>query len=70
MSNSDPSMLLSALQHASSKKDVRDLIDKHGYEPVAKAWGQLDQLSRSSLSLVKAFDGVIIHGCELEPDSV
>lgn len=63
-------MLLPALQSASCKKDVRELIDKHGYESVAIAWGQLDQLTRSSLSLVKAFDGVIIHGCELEHDSV
>lgn len=63
-------MLVSALQSAETKGDVRALLDEHGYEPVNTAWGQLDDLTKSSLSLVKAFDGQVLHDVRPEPDSI
>ena len=63
-------MLVSALQSAETKGDVRALLDEHGYEPVNAAWVQLDDLTKSSLSLVKAFDGQVLHDVRPEPDSI
>ncbi len=63
-------MLISALQTAQNKGDVRSLLTEYGYEPVNAAWGQLDDLTKSSLSLVKAFDGQVLHDVRPEPDSV
>ena len=63
-------MLVSALQSAETKGDVRALLDEHGYEPVNAAWGQLDDLTKSSLSLVKAFDGQVLHDIRSESDAV
>ena len=63
-------MLVSALQSAETKGDVRALLDEYGYEPVNAAWGQLDDLTKSSLSLVKAFDGQVLHDVRPEPDSI
>ncbi len=63
-------MLISALQSAQTKGDVRALLDEHGYEPVNAAWGELDDLTKSSLSLVKAFDGQVLHDIRPESDSV
>ena len=63
-------MLISALQTAKTKGEVRSLLEQHGYEPVNAAWGQLDDLTKSSLSLVKAFDGQVLHDVRPEPDSL
>ena len=63
-------MLVSALQTAESKGDVRRLLAEYGYEPVNAAWGQLDDLTKSSLSLVKAFDGQVLHDIGSEPNAV
>ena len=63
-------MLISALQSAQTKGDVRALLDEQGYEPVYAAWGELDDLTKSSLSLVKAFDGQVLHDIRPESDSV
>jgi len=63
-------MLISALQTAENKGDVRRLLSEYGYEPVNAAWGQLDDLTKSSLSLVKAFDGQVLHDIGSEPDAV
>ena len=63
-------MLISALQSAQTKGDVRGLLAEYGYEPVNTAWGQLDDLTKSSLSLVKAFDGQVLHDIRPESDSV
>ena len=63
-------MLLSALSTAETKSDVRRLLNEHGYEPVNEAWGQLDDLTKASLSLVKGFDGQVLHDIGSEPDSV
>ena len=62
-------MLVSALERASRKGDVKALIEAHGYDLVSQAWNHLDGLTRSSLNLMKAFDGAVIHGSEREPDA-
>ena len=66
----DLDMLLAKLQQAESKADVRELLEEHGYEPVNAAWGQLDDLSKASLSIVKAFEGQVLHDVRPEPDSL
>jgi len=66
----DIHMLLSALSTAETKSDVRRLLNEYGYEPVNEAWGQLDDLTKASLSLVKGFDGQVLHDIGSEPDSV
>lgn len=63
-------MLLAKLQQAETKADVRKLLEEHGYEPVNAAWGQLDDLSKASLSIVKAFEGQVLHDVRPEPDSL
>ena len=63
-------MIVHKLQTAATKSDVRTLLDDHGYEPVNAAWGQLDDLTKASLSLVKAFDGQVLHDIRPEPDPV
>ena len=63
-------MLLSALSQAETKADVRMLLNEYGYEPVNDAWGKLDDLTRASLSLVKGFDGQVLHDIGSEPDYV
>ena len=63
-------MLISALQSAQTNGDVRALLDEHGYEPVNAAWGKLDDLTQSSLSLFKAFDGQGLHDMRPESESV
>ena len=63
-------MLLAKLQQAETKADVRELLEEHGYEPVNTAWGQLDDLSKASLSIVKAFEGQVLHDVRPEPDSL
>jgi len=62
-------MLVIALKRASRKGDVKALIEAHGYEQVSQAWNHLDGLTRSSLNLMKAFDGAVIHGSERESDA-
>lgn len=69
-STANVSDLLTSLKRASKKSDVKNLIDSHGYERVSQAWNDLDGLTRSTLQLMKAFDGVVIHGSERQPDSV
>ena len=66
----DVADLLTSLKDASKKRDVKNLIDTYGYESVSQAWNQLDGVTRSALQLMKAFDGVVIHGSERQPDSV
>lgn len=63
-------MLLAKLQQAETKADVRELLEEHGYEPVNAAWGQLDDLCKASLSIVKAFEGQVLHDVRPEPDSL
>ena len=66
----DLDMLLAKLQQAETKADVRELLEEHGYEPVNAALGQLDDLSKASLSIVKAFEGQVLHDIRPEPDSL
>ncbi len=63
-------MLVTALQSAETKGDVRDLLAEHGYEPVNDAWLKLDDLTKASLSLVKEFDGQVLHDVRPESDAV
>lgn len=63
-------MLISALKKAENKADVRILLNEYGYEPVNDAWGKLDDLTRASLSLVKGFDGQVLHDIGSESDSI
>ena len=63
-------MLISALKKAENKADVRILLNEYGYEPVNDAWGKLDDLTRASLSLVKGFDGQVLHDIGSESDFI
>lgn len=50
------------LAAASTRQDVQRLLDRHGYDTVARSWSALPVVQRAALSLVKTFDGTIIHG--------
>ena len=55
--SSSSTALLDAIKAAESRQDMRDLIKRYGPDAVNQAWGRLDPLTRSSLLLMKAFDG-------------
>ena len=61
LSKHDSQSLLFALQSATTKSDVRRLLEKHGHEQVSSAWNQLDSLDKAALNLVRIFDGTLIH---------
>ena len=67
---SDPDMLLAALRNASTKQDVRSLLDKHGHEPVSAAWTSLDPIEKAALNLVRVFNGTLLHDDGSEPNAV
>ena len=50
------------LAAASTRSDVQLLLERYGYDTVARSWPQLPAAQRAALSLVKTFDGTIIHG--------
>lgn len=64
------SQLSEKLALASTKKQVKQLIEKNGYQAMNEAWAELSDLQRSSLELMRRFDGTIIHEPGSESDSV
>lgn len=55
----DP-VLLGHLKRATRKEDVRHLFERHDVDALNLAWKQLTPLERSSLTLCRLFDGIII----------
>lgn len=64
------SQLYEKLALASTKQDVRFLIEQNGYSAVNKAWCELSRLQRGCLDLARCFDGTIIHEFGTESHSV
>ena len=64
------SVLSRKLALASTKRQVKQLIENNGYQAMNEAWAELSDLQRSSLELMRRFDGTIIHESGSEPDSV
>ena len=52
--------ILTALQSATCKADVRALFQRHDVDDINTAWRQLSSLDRSALNLCRIFDGTII----------
>ncbi len=63
-------LLLAALKRAATKADVRALLDTYGHEPVSDAWKHLDSIDKAALSLVRVFNGTLLHDTGSEPDPV
>lgn len=55
----DPT-ILSRLQQATRKEHVRQLFERHDVDALNRAWKQLTPTERSSLTLCRLFDGIII----------
>ena len=56
----DPT-IVSALERCSTRRDVRELLNRRGPQQVGAAWSELDSLTKASLLLTKEFDGNVIH---------
>lgn len=52
--------ILTALQSATCKADVRALFQRHDVDDINAAWRQLSSVERSALNLCRIFDGTII----------
>jgi len=50
-----------ALARAKTKAEVRALLASHDVNAVNAAWKALKPLDRAALSLMRGFDGEIIH---------
>jgi len=48
------------LKRASTKDDVKDLINSYGYPAVNDAWKDLSSVDRGALSLLRSFEGSTI----------
>lgn len=53
--------ITSGLAAATTRRDVQLLLERYGYDTVAASWTQIPPVQRAALSLVKTFDGCIIH---------
>lgn len=53
--------ILEALQQASTKQDVRNVLQRYESEAVHAAWGSLSPAQRGALHLVRFTDGRIFH---------
>jgi hypothetical protein len=53
-------VILTALQRATNKGQVRQLFQRHDVDAINTAWRQLKPVERSALLLCKHFDGTII----------
>lgn len=56
----DP-LLVSALERATCKADVRHLMQTQDTDSVMRAWQAINPAQRNALLLVRALDGTIIH---------
>jgi len=64
-SPSDNTHILDALEAASTRDDVRNLMQTHGYDNVALLWKDINPVQRAALMLVRNFDqSKIIHGLD------
>jgi len=58
----DVDPILEALEEASTREDIRNLIDKYGYDNVAPIWNKISPVQQGALMLARNFDqAVIIH---------
>ena len=53
------------LNQATTRHQVRNLVDNQGRDKVLTAWKRLDPLTKSTLRLAKEFDGTIISRAAL-----
>lgn len=60
-----PDPLVSALHACTRREDVRALKEAYGETRLRQAWVQLDQLTKNTLVLCKAFDGIVVGKSEL-----
>lgn len=64
---SDKNIILNALEDASTKDDVRNLMQIYGYDNVAPLWNEISPAQRAALMLVRNFSqSQIIHGLDDE----
>jgi hypothetical protein len=64
-SSSDSDIILEALEAASTRADIRNLMDKFGYDNVAPLWNKISPVQQGALMLVRNFDqAAIIHGLD------
>ena len=64
---SDKNIILEALEEASTKEDVRNLMHTYGYDNVAPLWNEISPAQRAALMLVRNFaQSQIIHGLDDE----
>lgn len=62
-------MVQAALRRARTKADVRSLLATHDANDVNIAWKTLEPLERAALSLMRGFDGEIIHDFNLAAET-
>ena len=55
-----------ALDAATTKAEVRSILDLHGRETFRSAWETLDPVVRGSLLLTRAFDGTVILDADFD----
>ncbi len=64
-SSSDSDIILEALEAASTRADIRNLMNKFGYDNVAPLWNKISPVQQAALMLVRNFDqAAIIHGLD------
>jgi len=51
---------LELLRRATTKEDVREIIDTYGRDVCNEAWGHLTPIERASLMIAREFHGTII----------
>ena len=54
------SPVLEGLKRASTKEDVKQLIDSYGYPAVNDAWKDLPSIDKGALSMLRSFEGSTI----------
>lgn len=59
-------MVREALNAATTKAEVKAVLDLHGREAFRGAWEALDPVVRGSLLLTRAFDGTVILDASLD----
>ena len=67
LSSSDKNFVLESLESASTKDDVRNLMQTYGYDNVAPLWNEISPAQQAALMLVRNFaQSQIIHGLDDE----
>ena len=58
--------VVEALNAATTKAEVKAVLDLHGRDAFRRAWELLDPVVRGSLLLTRAFDGEVIADADLD----